>query len=827
MILIFKRFAIPFLFQALFFAVPVQGEVLSVDTSWQGVVELREDVVVPPGITLRVAPGTIIRVHPSEGTRIDPEYLSHQTEILVRGSLQAEGTADRRIRFTNTDETKVDRWAGLIVDDGGKVSLKNCILENGEAGLTVMDGEADISDSGITNNRYGIVAYGPKSTLKIGSSRIKNNEYGLSLFDSPGLFLASGVEFKDNSKQDRFSGNASAVAFAGRSYEAGDIPVTAVYRDEALTSYTEWRGRVRVEGQLRLPPDSRLIIMPGTVVEFTKRDTNNDGIGENGIQIQGMIVAKGTPDQPIIFRSGEKVRRMGDWDSINILGGDQAQNILEYCRIEDAYRAVHFHFSNVAVHNSVLKNNYRGAQFQESVVSIIGTQFYGNKSGIQARDSDLIFRDNEIIGNMNGANFFRLNLQASGNVFANNSWDGLRVREGTSLVTGNLSAGNRVGLIIADTVYGEFSANVVSGNLESGFLVRNSDNLILRSNAVIRNGVNGISVRDTRAEISENLIADNTERGVGITSFTGTIARNNIVDNGIYAIGLEGGDRISAEGNWWGNSDLDKEIFDVHDDPALGEVVYEPRLEKPVTFKWPLNEVRVDTSFSGIVHIDRMMTVAKDRVLSVKPGSTLVFTDDEAGILVDGGIFKAVGTPGKRILFTSQTKDGPSDWLGIRLERATGSSIENCDFEYAEWGLHVHFVAIDITGCSFTNNDIGIKFRSGPVNLSRSKFIHNRIGIRSFLGRMNLFENEIVENEIGIFVREGGSGMKIYHNNIHKNERYDMRMGDFNKEDVQAGSNWWGGENPLDRIFDGRQEPGIGKVVFEPVLDHPLDLPGL
>jgi hypothetical protein len=81
---------------------------------------------------------------------------------------------------------------------------------------------------------------------------------------------------------------------------------------------------------------------------------------------------------------------MGDWDSINILGSDLSQNLIEFSQIQDAYRGMHFHYSNVAVTNSVLTNNYRGIQFQESLVILSRNMFYDNKSGGQARDSEVV-----------------------------------------------------------------------------------------------------------------------------------------------------------------------------------------------------------------------------------------------------------------------------------------------------------------------------------------------------------------------------------------------------------------------------------------------------
>lgn len=806
----------------LFLAIPANGEVLTEDTQWHGIVELPEDILIPVGITLSVAPGTIVKVQPSENTRIDPEYMSHRTEILVRGTLLVNGAVEDRVVFSSSSVEKKDYWAGIIVDEG-QVSINHTDLSRAEAAVTVMSGSVMLDSSVISGNHYGLVNQGSKSALHLKQTIVEKNDYGILLLNDAFFDSDKESSIRDNSKNNLLNATSSVTVISEQKYEGSIVPLSVTYRDEALPDYTVWKGRVLIDGQLRLPPEKRLIIMPGTIVEFTKKDSNNDGVGENGLQIQGLLVAKGTPEKPIIFRSAEKGGDRGDWDAINILGSDQAQNIIEYCQIEDAYRGLHFHYSNVAVNEIILRNNYRGAQFQESLVSISNSQFYGNKSAIQTRDSEVIFNNNEVFNNLNGANFFRLNLQATDNIFADNNGEGLRIREGTSILNHNLLAGNRMGLLVSDAVYGSFNGNVMSDNLESGLLVRNSDHIEITGNVIQNNALNGISVRDTRAAISNNLINDNGERGIGIISFDGAINNNNIIDNGLYAIGLEGDKDIDASNNWWGDSDLDKEIYDVSDEPGLGRVNYEERKTSPLAFAWPLMNIKNDTIWTGTIRIDGMVTVNKGASLTVKPKTTSEFSTEESGLLVYGAL-KAVGKKDSRIVFTSTSRSGPSDWLGIQLERATGSVVTNCDFNYADYGLHIHFVPMEISGCRFIENDLGIRFRSGPIKLSGSLFSKNRIGVRAFLGNMEIFENEISNNEIGVFIREGGKGVKIYRNNFENNERYNLRLGDFNKDDVDARHNWWDTDQPQEKIFDRHQESYIGIVRYKPILDTPLDL---
>lgn len=786
---------------------------------------MEEDVLVPAGVTLTVAAGTRILVQPADNTKIDPEYLSHQTELLVRGRLLVNGTNGDRVRFLAEGEPAASRWAGIIVD-GGEAHLHGADVQDGEAAVTVVAGKAELDSCRLTGNRYGLVAQSGQAGLTASATVIEKNDYGLMAFDGASLELTGGSVARGNAKADSFSGRrAQVVGNAATVPGAPEKPrtITAVYRDEALPGTTVWKGRVLVDGQLRIPPASRLIIMPGTLVEFTKKDTNGDGIGENGLQIQGQLIAKGTPDEPILFRSGEKVSKRGDWDSINILGSDLAQNLLEYCRIEDSYRGLHFHFSNVAVNHLGLSNNYRGAQFQESLVQVNSSRFFGNKSAIQARDSEVIFTNNEVYDNLNGANFFRLDLLAEHNTFGNNLWDGLRVRESRVRANTNLLAGNRMGLLISDSTTGSFSGNVVSGNLEAGFSIRDTGELAVTGNAVTGNGITGISLRNTGAVITKNLIAGNGERGVGIITFGGSFTANNLAGNGKYAVGLDGAGDLEAGGNWWGGSDLAREIYDRRDESGLGEVRFNPQLAAPVPFEWPLTNLASDAIWAGEIRTSKMLNVLLGAALTVLPGTISRFDSAEAGLMVYGRLL-AEGRPEARTVFTSLTEAGQSDWAGVTLERAVGSRVSNCDFRNAEWGLHIHFVPLDISGCRFIDNDGGIRFRSGPMLLTRSLFRGNRIGVRAFFGKMEIRENDFIDNEVAIFVREGGEGVAIHRNNLHGSDRYNLRLGDFDKEDVDARDNWWGGGDPLTTIFDGHTEPYIGKVIYKPFLVEPVKL---
>jgi hypothetical protein len=768
-------------------------------------------------VTLTIKSGTIVRVASAESTKTDPEYLSPLTEITIRGSLRLEGTDDSPVVFTG-EEDRPGSWAGVFVDQGS-ASMRSFTIRNAETAVHVINGSLKMNKGVLRDNRYGLIVQGIQADVSLEGTQVTSNDYGMFVLQGANISNKSS-NITGNRKKDTFAAQAKAYD-PGIALEISQAePVSRRYRDEVLKGDVIWQGRIEVGGIIRVPLGSRLIVLPGTIVEFLKRDTDGDGIGENGILIQGRLVAKGTREQPIVFRSAESDKRMGDWDSINIMDSAGAQNLIEYCRIEHAYRGLHFHFSNVAVHNSYITDNYRGIQFQESLVELKGNYLYANKSGVQGRDSDLMFSNNTIHKNYVGANFFRTTLAASGNKVVGNLREGWRIREGVSTLQENLIDGNRSGLMLNDMFYGSYSQNAFTNNLETGLALRNADNIEVSGNIITANGINGLNIQDSRALIKGNQITDNAERGVGVQSFNGLITENNLAHNGLYAIDLDGTGDVAAPSNWWGGGDPAKVILDNRVDPLRGRVLVEKPSVNPFPFVLPLNNISTDAFWRGVVKVNDNKVLSRGAELRIAPKTTVEFAHG-TGLLIKGRII-AVGKPEEKIVFTSQEKKSASDWDEVQLEYATGSVISHCVFEYANWGLHSHFTDLSLSNSLFVNNFGGMRFRSGPVVIKNSVFTNNSIGIRAYLGNAVIKENIITNNETGIFVREKGGGLSIIGNNIFNNSNYNVRVGDFNNENVPAQGNWWGDGDPQTTVFDGRTEPGIGNVLFEPFLKEPI-----
>ena len=147
------------------------GEVLTKDTVWNSIVTLEEDVLVPKGISLIIKPGTEVNIISSDRTKTDPEYLSSLPEITVRGRLEVDGNDDAPVVFHLKGEGLSDRWGGIIVD-GGTVNIRSSTIEDAETGVFVLKGSVILKDSVIQKNRYGLVAQGEATKVRVENTSI-------------------------------------------------------------------------------------------------------------------------------------------------------------------------------------------------------------------------------------------------------------------------------------------------------------------------------------------------------------------------------------------------------------------------------------------------------------------------------------------------------------------------------------------------------------------------------------------------------------------------------------------------------------------------------
>jgi parallel beta-helix repeat protein len=188
-------------------ALPQIFGVLQEDRVIEGEVVLATDLLVPVGRTLTLRPGATVYVKPNSSTKIDPEWLSAETELLVRGTLRIEGTQERPVTFLPLElpEGQSIAWAGIAFDRSTDSVVRHARIHGAETGILCIGSSPLIRDSLIRGCRYGIVLQQADPILV--GNRIEDGEGGVF------CWWGSRPELRRN----RISGNGEEGLFIDRS----------------------------------------------------------------------------------------------------------------------------------------------------------------------------------------------------------------------------------------------------------------------------------------------------------------------------------------------------------------------------------------------------------------------------------------------------------------------------------------------------------------------------------------------------------------------------------------------------------------------------------
>lgn len=137
---------------------PLQG-VLQGAQYWQGTVYLQGDVVLPAEASLVIAPGTEIVFLPAPANldllRNHPNFPG--SELIVRGRLLAEGTAEQPITFRHSDpEAAAGSWGAVNIEGSPEASFRHCRFRQADSALHSRDARVRVEESLFENNLVGI-----------------------------------------------------------------------------------------------------------------------------------------------------------------------------------------------------------------------------------------------------------------------------------------------------------------------------------------------------------------------------------------------------------------------------------------------------------------------------------------------------------------------------------------------------------------------------------------------------------------------------------------------------------------------------------------------
>ena len=247
----------------------------------------------------------------------------------------------------------------------------------------------------------------------------------------------------------------------------------------------------------------------------------------------------------------------------------------------------------------------------------------------------------------------------------------------------------------------------------------------------------------------------------------------------------------------------------------------------------PIQQViRQEARWDKEVKVDGVVIVAKGGKLNIAQGTRVVFSvrDDDGDGIGDSelrieGSLEVTGTGKDPVIFTSAAANpGPADWKYIMINHADGARVRNAVVEYAYSGIQIHYTRGSFSGLVARHNVDGFRFSTAPVTLENSFLTQNVNGIR-FEERgagATIRRNILSGNNVGVFAVIKCRGLTVFEGNLfEKNLDYNVKMGERQSEDIPMKENWWGHLESAaieDTFFDGRIEPELGKVMFEPYL---------
>ena len=138
-----------------------------------------------------------------------------------------------------------------------------------------------------------------------------------------------------------------------------------------------------------------------------------------------------------------------------------------------------------------------------------------------------------------------------------------------------------------------------------------------------------------------------------------------------------------------------------------------------------------DETWSGDITVSETVTVPTGITLTIEPGTTIKFkydrnykTFNKAGLVIEGGNIKAVGTKDSMIWFTSAAGDPINgDWWGISLYNSCNSEFKYVIVEFGEMGIMQFDSEVSVLNSIIRwNNAEGLY-----AERSKPKFENNRL----------------------------------------------------------------------------------------------------
>lgn len=164
--------------------------VIKCDTIWDKEVIIRGDVEIPKGVTLTVMPGTVVKFAkiaeygPSKLYNDKDTYFP-RAELIIRGKIFAQGTKDRMILFTSTEEPPhPGNWGAINFLDTRDNIIEFCEISYAHTGVHCHGGQVIVAncyfhDNGVAIGQKNVDGFKTNCIVPILYNRITGNGGGI------------------------------------------------------------------------------------------------------------------------------------------------------------------------------------------------------------------------------------------------------------------------------------------------------------------------------------------------------------------------------------------------------------------------------------------------------------------------------------------------------------------------------------------------------------------------------------------------------------------------------------------------------------------------
>lgn len=178
-------------------------------------------------------------------------------------------------------------------------------------------------------------------------------------------------------------------------------PTTPTEVSGMIRKDTTWSGGILITGKLTVATGVTLTIEPGTVVRFKHwRPGYTEPVRRIQLNVDGILRAVGTPEEPIRFTSDAPEPEHSDWMMVNF-SSSSGGSIIDYSIVEFGRGGIGVNHADIIISNNILRWG-QGANIwlEGSSATITRNRIYGaGHGGIEMSNSNRTITHNVIYDN--------------------------------------------------------------------------------------------------------------------------------------------------------------------------------------------------------------------------------------------------------------------------------------------------------------------------------------------------------------------------------------------------------------------------------------------